>query len=79
MYAIRSYYDPQAYYNLAEMYYDTDDLDGAEANCRKALELDPGFAYAWLTLGNIHLDREQIGEALQAFQEFLLREHSPVV
>jgi tetratricopeptide (TPR) repeat protein len=68
--------DPQGHYNLAEMYYDTDDLSGAETECREALRLDPGFAYAYLTLGNIYLDQEEPHKALHSFQEFLLRERS---
>jgi tetratricopeptide (TPR) repeat protein len=59
------------------MYYDTGDLESAAKSCREALRLDPGFAFAYLTLGNICLDQEKPREALQAFQEFLMRERSP--
>ena len=33
--------DPQAHYNLAEMFYDTGDLPAAEQECRETLRIDP--------------------------------------
>ena len=68
--------DAQAYFNLAEIHYDLV-VDEAETCCQEAIKRDPGFSYAYLTLGNLYLDRDDIGEALQAFQEFLTLENSP--
>ncbi len=59
------------------MHYDNDDLEQAEAACLQALNCDPGFAYACLTLGNIYLDQDRSEKALQYFQEFLMYENSP--
>ena len=37
---------------------DNDELELAEKACQKALQCDSSFSYAYLTLGNIHLDLE---------------------
>jgi tetratricopeptide (TPR) repeat protein len=62
---------------MAEYHYDKDDLKAAEKFCRRAITLDPDFSFAYLTLGNICLDQEQIQESVHCFNEFLKREKSP--
>ena len=68
--------DAQAHFNLGEIYYDAGDLAAAEQACRKALACDPGFSFAYMTLGNICLDQEKPRQALDWFQKFLLHERS---
>ena len=69
--------DPQGHFNLAEFYYDNGQLKEAEAACRQAVRLDQEFAFAYLTLGNICLDQDQVQEAVQCFKKFLDHEKSP--
>ena len=69
--------DPQGHFNLAEYHYDNGDLKAAEKYCRRAVTLDPDFSFAYLTLGNICLDQEQVQESVHCFKEFLKLETSP--
>ena len=69
--------DPQAHFNLAEYHYDNGDLKKAEKYSRQAITLDPDFSFAYLTLGNICLDQEQVQESIQCFKKFLKLEKSP--
>ncbi len=69
--------DGQAHFNLAEMYYDTGELEAAEREVREALRIDPDLTYAYLTLGNLLIDSERMREAMECFEQFLLRERSP--
>jgi tetratricopeptide (TPR) repeat protein len=69
--------NPQGHFNLAEYHYDIGDLKTAEKYCRKAIELEPEFSFAYLTLGNICLDQEQVQESVHCFKEFIKHEQSP--
>lgn len=59
-----------AYDNLCKAYYGIADFDGAEKNCLKAVELDPGFVSSKLALAWIYLlGRSQPGHAISYFEE----------
>jgi len=69
--------EPQTFLNLADLYYDSGQLELAEEASRKALELDAGLAPGYLTLGYITMDQDRSREAVENFQQFLKLEKSP--
>ena len=69
--------DATARFNLGELYYDMDDLESAERETLQAIRLDPNFTMSYLTLGNICIDQERVAEAIEHFENYLKREHSP--
>ena len=69
--------DPAAHFNLGELYYDMEELEEAEAECREAVRLDPTFSMAYLTLGGICMDQERTKDAVRYFEQYLRYEKSP--
>ncbi len=47
------------------------DLEQAEGTLRRALELDPTAAEAWLNLGHVHRHQDRTGDAARAFRSGL--------
>ena len=67
-------FDPHlvpAVVNLANIYYERDELVEAEALYEKAIRLDPECFEAYFNLGNIHHDLARYPEALFAYREAL--------
>jgi tetratricopeptide (TPR) repeat protein len=67
-------FDPHlvpAVVNLANIYYERDELVEAEALYEKAIRLDPECFEAYFNLGNIHHDLGRYPEALSAYREAL--------
>jgi tetratricopeptide (TPR) repeat protein len=67
-------FDPQlvpAVVNLANIYYERDELPEAEALYEKAIRLDPECFEAYFNLGNIHHDLGRYQEALVAYRDAL--------
>jgi tetratricopeptide (TPR) repeat protein len=67
-------FDPHlvpAVVNLANIYYERDELVEAEALYEKAIRLDPECFEAYFNLGNIHHDLTRYPEALAAYREAL--------
>jgi tetratricopeptide (TPR) repeat protein len=69
--------DPAAHFNLGELYYDLEELEEAEEECREAVRLDPGFNMAYLTLGGICMDQDRTRDAVRYFEQYLKYETSP--
>jgi tetratricopeptide (TPR) repeat protein len=69
--------DPAAYHNLGELYYDLEEYDPAEENCKIAVKLAPDFSMAYLTLGGICMDQERMADALKYYRLYLKYETSP--
>ena len=68
-------FDPHlvpAVVNLANIYYERDELVEAEALYEKAIRLDPDCFEAYFNLGNIHHDLARYPEALGAYRDALL-------
>lgn len=57
--------DPTVYLNLGLAYFHLDIYDAAEANFRKALELDPNMAAAHFNLGTLYLKKGDNEAALE--------------
>jgi tetratricopeptide (TPR) repeat protein len=57
--------------NLANIYYERDELVEAEALYEKAIHLDRDCFEAYFNLGNIHHDLARYNEALEAYREAL--------
>ena len=53
----------------AEMYYSQGDLAAAVAACRRALELQPDWAAAYVTMGNVQQASGLLEEAMQCYSE----------
>ncbi|MFA6687657.1 MAG: tetratricopeptide repeat protein, partial [Desulfuromonas sp.] len=70
--------DPEAYANMADVLYEQKDRDAAREHARRALELDARCAPAWLTLGYLHMDADEVTEACECFEHFLDIEDSAV-
>jgi len=67
-------FDPQlvpAIVNLANIYYERDQLVEAEALYEKAVRVDPDCFEAYFNLGNIHHDLGRFAEAVAAYREAL--------
>jgi tetratricopeptide (TPR) repeat protein len=67
-------FDPQlvpAIVNLANIYYERDQLVEAEALYEKAVRVDADCFEAYFNLGNIHHDLGRFPEALEAYREAL--------
>ena len=67
-------FDPHlvpAVVNLANIYYERDELVEAEALYEKAIRLDPECFEAYFNLGNIHHDLGRYPEALAAYRDAL--------
>jgi tetratricopeptide (TPR) repeat protein len=67
-------FDPHlvpAVVNLANIYYERDELVEAEALYEKAIRLDPECFEAYFNLGNIHHDLGRYPEALSAYRDAL--------
>lgn len=67
-------FDPHlvpAVVNLANIYYERDELVEAEALYEKAIRLDPECFEAYFNLGNIHHDLARYPEALAAYRDAL--------
>jgi tetratricopeptide (TPR) repeat protein len=67
-------FDPHlvpAVVNLANIYYERDELVEAEALYEKAIRLDPECFEAYFNLGNIHHDLGRYQEALAAYRDAL--------
>ena len=67
-------FDPHlvpAVVNLANIYYERDELVEAEALYEKAIRLDPECFEAYFNLGNIHHDLARYPEALSAYRDAL--------
>lgn len=67
-------FDPHlvpAVVNLANIYYERDELVEAEALYEKAIRLDPECFEAYFNLGNIHHDLARYPEALVAYRDAL--------
>jgi tetratricopeptide (TPR) repeat protein len=67
-------FDPHlvpAVVNLANIYYERDELVEAEALYEKAIRLDPECFEAYFNLGNIHHDLGRYQEALVAYRDAL--------
>ncbi len=67
-------FDPHlvpAVVNLANIYYERDELVEAEALYEKAIRLDPECFEAYFNLGNIHHDLARYQEALVAYRDAL--------
>jgi len=47
------------------------ELEEAESTLRRALQLDPSSAEAWLNLGHVHRRQERTGDAARAFRSGL--------
>lgn len=62
------------YYNLALNYFKTSELDKAEPNLIKAIELNPNHASSHLMLANIHNQQENPVQTLLAVHYFLFLE-----
>ncbi|WP_373537209.1 tetratricopeptide repeat protein [Microcoleus sp.] len=54
---------------VAETYYSQGDLAAAVAACRRALELQPDWAAAYVTMGNVQQATGQIEEAMRFYSE----------
>ncbi|XZN89731.1 MAG: tetratricopeptide repeat protein [Microcoleus sp.] len=54
---------------LAEKYYSQGNLAEAIATCRLALELQPDWAPAYVTMGNVHQANGQLDEAMRLYSE----------
>lgn len=70
--------DVEAYANMADVLYEQQEHDSAEQHARQALELDERCAPAWLTLGYLHMDADEIEQACNCFEHFLALETSPI-
>ena len=57
--------------NLAVLYQDAGDFDASAAEAMAAIQLDPGYAEAWLNLGNARRAQRAFGEAVIAYEEAL--------
>jgi tetratricopeptide (TPR) repeat protein len=69
-----SLFDPQlvpAVVNLANIYYERDELVEAEALYEKAIRLDPECFEAYFNLGNIQHDLARYAEAIAAYRDAL--------
>ena len=55
--------------NLGAVYYEEGRYDSARIHIEHALEVAPGFAAAYLTLGLVHHARGEMGAALAAFKK----------
>jgi tetratricopeptide (TPR) repeat protein len=67
-------FDPQlvpAVVNLANIYYERDELVEAEALYEKAIRMDPECFEAYFNLGNIHHDLGRYQEALLSYRDAL--------
>jgi tetratricopeptide (TPR) repeat protein len=67
-------FDPHlvpAVVNLANIYYERDELVEAEALYEKAIRLDPECFEAYFNLGNIHHDMARYPEALASYRDAL--------
>lgn len=67
-------FDPQlvpAVVNLANIYYERDELVEAEALYEKAIRIDPECFEAYFNLGNIHHDLGRYQEALVSYRDAL--------
>ena len=67
-------FDPQlvpAVVNLANIYYERDELVEAEALYEKAIRIDPECFEAYFNLGNIHHDLGRYQEALLSYRDAL--------
>jgi tetratricopeptide (TPR) repeat protein len=67
-------FDPHlvpAVVNLANIYYERDELVEAEALYEKAIRLDPECFEAYFNLGNIHHDLARYAEAVSAYRDAL--------
>jgi tetratricopeptide (TPR) repeat protein len=67
-------FDPQlvpAVVNLANIYYERDELVEAEALYEKAIRMDPDCFEAYFNLGNIHHDLARYQEALLSYRDAL--------
>lgn len=62
------------YFNLGLNYYNASDLEKAEANAIKAIELNPGHATSHLMLANIHNQKGNSVQTLLAVHYFLFME-----
>lgn len=60
--------ETDAWVSKAMAYVNIDDLDAAEMTCRKALEKDPGSAFALNALGDIHVAQAHPESAIQCFE-----------
>lgn len=64
--------NPDAYYSLAATYVAQGDLAGAEGYYKKALEIDPGDAAAWLNLGlEVYQQQGRLDEAEACYRRAL--------
>jgi superkiller protein 3 len=70
--------DAEAYANMADVLYEQQKRSDAREYALRALELDERCAPAWLTLGYLHMDADEIMQACRCFERFLDIEDSSV-
>lgn len=61
---------PEAYYLLAQVQLKGGDTDSADANLKKALELDSGYSPAFGVLGGAYLARKNYEQAISLARDF---------
>jgi tetratricopeptide (TPR) repeat protein len=61
----------KAYYNLANLFWQQENLEAAIATYRKALKVDPKFIQGYLSLGELLEKRERYDEAIATYLEIL--------
>jgi len=61
--------DPKNHNNLGDTYGRQGNLDMAEAEFKKAIELNPKYADAYNNLANVYLQKKQFDEALSYYQQ----------
>ena len=59
---------PQAYFNLADIYYKSKDYEQAIVYYKQAIKYDKKFAYAYYNLGCTYLAAEKYNPARKAFE-----------
>ncbi len=70
--------DPMAYENLADMLYDLDEIEEAEAVLLEGFEnAGPEMTTGHLTMVDICMDQERIAEAIQHLERYIVQETNP--
>jgi tetratricopeptide (TPR) repeat protein len=65
----------RAYFNLARLRVQKNQLNESIKNYKKAIEIDPSFSSAYLNLANIYFKQENFQSALKLYQK--LQKHQP--
>ncbi len=63
--------DPAVYYNVAELYFNQRELEGAIRYYNRAIEVDPGYLPAYMQLGFAHINAGDTANAILAFEKYV--------